>query len=79
MTGAATTPKIAVRELEKSFGRNRVLDGIDLDFRAGESLVVIGGSGTGKSVLVKCILGLLHPEAGSIRIDGVETVRLRHS
>ena len=69
--------KIAVRGLKKSFGRKRVLDGIDLDCAEGESLVVIGGSGTGKSVLVKCILGLLRPEAGSVRIDGAETVRLR--
>jgi phospholipid/cholesterol/gamma-HCH transport system ATP-binding protein len=74
---AAATPKIAVRGLRKSFGRNRVLDGIDIDFAGGESLVVIGGSGTGKSVLIKCILGLLRPDAGSIRIDGAETVRLR--
>ena len=67
------TPKISVRGLRKSFGRNRVLDGIDIDCATGESLVIIGGSGTGKSVLVKCILGLLRPEAGSICIDGVET------
>ena len=67
-------PKIAVRGLEKSFGPKRVLDGLDIECRHGESLVIIGGSGTGKSVLVKCILGLLHPEAGSIRIDGVETI-----
>jgi phospholipid/cholesterol/gamma-HCH transport system ATP-binding protein len=66
--------KIAVRGLEKSFGAKRVLDGLDLDCAAGESLVIIGGSGTGKSVFVKCILGLLDPEAGSIRIDGQETV-----
>lgn len=78
MTDAAA-PKISVRGLEKSFGRNRVLDGIDLDCAAGESLVVIGGSGTGKSVLVKCILGLLRPDRGSIRIDGVETVVLRRA
>ncbi len=78
MTDAAA-PKISVRGLEKSFGRNRVLDGIDLDCAAGESLVVIGGSGTGKSVLVKCILGLLRPDGGSIRIDGVETVVLRRA
>jgi len=71
------TPKISVRGLRKSFGRNRVLDGIDIDCATGESLVIIGGSGTGKSVLVKCILGLLRPEAGSICIDGVETVGLR--
>src|ERR1700732_3953624 len=77
MKGAApkiAAPKIAVRGVEKSFGPKRVLDGIDIDCAVGESLVIIGGSGTGKSVLVKCILGLLHPEAGSIRIDGAETV-----
>jgi phospholipid/cholesterol/gamma-HCH transport system ATP-binding protein len=70
-------PKIAVRGVEKSFGRKHVLTGIDIDCGAGESLVIIGGSGTGKSVLIKCILGLLDPDAGSIRIDGVETVGIR--
>ncbi len=75
--GSPTPAKISVRGLRKSFGRNRVLDGIDIDCGAGGSLVVIGGSGTGKSVLVKCILGLLRPDAGSVAIDGVETVRLR--
>jgi phospholipid/cholesterol/gamma-HCH transport system ATP-binding protein len=74
-----STPKISVRGLHKSFDAKRVLDGIDLDCARSESLVVIGGSGTGKSVLVKCILGLLHPEAGSIRIDGVETVGMRRA
>ena len=72
-------PKICVRGLRKSFGRNRVLDNLDIDCATGESLVIIGGSGTGKSVLVKCILGLLQPEAGSIRIDGVETTGLRRA
>jgi phospholipid/cholesterol/gamma-HCH transport system ATP-binding protein len=73
--GAASgTPKIRVRDLYKSFGRNRVLQGLDLDVGVGESVVVIGGSGTGKSVLLKCILGLLEPDAGSIEIDGRETV-----
>jgi phospholipid/cholesterol/gamma-HCH transport system ATP-binding protein len=75
MNGAA--PKIAVRGVEKSFGAKRVLDGVDIDCGVGESLVIIGGSGTGKSVLIKCILGILHPEAGSIRVDGVETVGMR--
>ena len=49
-------------------------DGLDLDIGVAESVVVIGGSGTGKSVLLKCILGLLEPEAGSIKIDGEEVV-----
>jgi phospholipid/cholesterol/gamma-HCH transport system ATP-binding protein len=79
MSGTSDTgiPKISVRGLRKSFGRNRVLDGIDIDCAARESLVVIGGSGTGKSVLVKCILGLMRPDAGSVAIDGAETARLR--
>jgi phospholipid/cholesterol/gamma-HCH transport system ATP-binding protein len=68
--------KIAVAGLKKAFGSKEVLDGIDLAVKAGESLVVIGGSGTGKSVLIKCILGILYPDAGSIRIDGAETTRL---
>ena len=69
-------PKIAVDGLHKSFGRKRVLDGLDVVCGAGESLVVIGGSGVGKSVLIKCILGLMRPDSGSIRIDGVETLGL---
>ncbi len=74
MSGAsAPVPKISVSGLEKSFGEKRVLDGVMIDVAAGESLVIIGGSGTGKSVLIKCILGLMRPEAGSIRIDGEET------
>jgi phospholipid/cholesterol/gamma-HCH transport system ATP-binding protein len=77
MTNGDPVSKISVRGLRKSFGRKRVLDGLEIDCETGKSLVIIGGSGTGKSVLVKCILGLLHPEAGSIRIDGVETVGLR--
>ncbi|HKT20216.1 MAG TPA: ATP-binding cassette domain-containing protein [Stellaceae bacterium] len=72
----SAAPKIAVRGLKKSFGPKVVLDGIDLDIRVGESVVVIGGSGTGKSVLVKSILGLLDADAGSIKIDGEEVTRL---
>ena len=72
MSGAAA--KIAIRGLTKSFGEKHVLKGVDLDLPAGRSLVVIGGSGTGKSVLLKCILGLMTPDSGSIRIDGVEVV-----
>ena len=66
----AATPKIAVRGLRKSFGRKIVLDGFDLEVASGESIVVIGGSGSGKSVFLKCLLGLLRPESGSIAVDG---------
>jgi phospholipid/cholesterol/gamma-HCH transport system ATP-binding protein len=66
------TPKIAVRGLKKAFGRKVVLDGLDIDVGIGESVVVIGGSGTGKSVLVKCIIGLMQADGGSIKIDGEE-------
>jgi phospholipid/cholesterol/gamma-HCH transport system ATP-binding protein len=66
--------KIRIRELHKRFGAKQVLDGIDLDVAEGESVVVIGGSGTGKSVLLKCVLGLLEPDRGSILIDGEEVV-----
>ena len=68
--------KIEIRGLCKAFGPKVVLDELDLDIYTGESLVVIGGSGMGKSVLLKCILGLLQPDAGSIKIDGEETVGL---
>jgi phospholipid/cholesterol/gamma-HCH transport system ATP-binding protein len=71
------TPKIRIRNLHMAFGGNRVLQGVDLDLAPGDSLVVIGGSGTGKSVLLKCILGLLAPQEGSIQIDGAEVVGLR--
>jgi phospholipid/cholesterol/gamma-HCH transport system ATP-binding protein len=68
--------KISLRGVTKSFGPKKVLRGIDLDVTPGESMVVIGGSGTGKSVLLKCILGLMQPDDGSITVDGVETVDL---
>ena len=75
----AGTPKIAVRGAKKSFGRKVVLDGLDLEIGAGESVVVIGGSGTGKSVLAKCIIGLMQADAGSVKIDGEEMVGRRAS
>ena len=76
-TAPQTTPKIRMRDLHKAFGDKVVLDGLDLDVGVGESVVVIGGSGTGKSVMLKCILGLLHPESGSVQVDGEEVVGLR--
>jgi phospholipid/cholesterol/gamma-HCH transport system ATP-binding protein len=66
----SVSPKIRVRGLRKSFGAKAVLDGVDLDVAPGSSMVVIGGSGSGKSVLLKCILGLIRPDAGRIEIDG---------
>jgi phospholipid/cholesterol/gamma-HCH transport system ATP-binding protein len=68
--------KIRIRDLRKRFGAKQVLAGVDLDVAESESVVVIGGSGTGKSVLLKCILGLLEPDHGSILIDGQEVVGL---
>jgi len=67
--------KIVLRDVAKSFGGNVVLDGLNLDIEAGESIAVIGQSGTGKSVLIKCILGLFAPDRGSILIDGEEMAR----
>ncbi len=67
------SPKISLRGVTKAFGPKKVLQGIELDVAPGESMVVIGGSGTGKSVLLKCILGLLRPDNGSIKVDGEET------
>jgi len=68
MSGAV--PKIRLRGLSKAFGPKQVLDGVDLDIRAGHGMVILGGSGSGKSVTIKCILGLIEPDAGSIEIDG---------
>jgi phospholipid/cholesterol/gamma-HCH transport system ATP-binding protein len=69
--------KLALRAVSKAFGGNQVLAGVDLDIADGESLVIIGASGTGKSVLLKCILGLVPPDAGAIRLDGTDLVGLR--
>jgi phospholipid/cholesterol/gamma-HCH transport system ATP-binding protein len=69
-------PKIRLRGLRKSFGAKLVLDGIDLDVETGTSTVIIGGSGSGKSVLIKCILGLVTPDAGTIEIDGQDIATL---
>jgi phospholipid/cholesterol/gamma-HCH transport system ATP-binding protein len=71
------TPKVELRGVRKRFGSKVVLDGLDLSLARGESLVVIGGSGTGKSVMIKCVLGILHPDAGQIFVDGKEVTRLR--
>jgi phospholipid/cholesterol/gamma-HCH transport system ATP-binding protein len=70
----AGTPKISVKGLKKSFGRKVVLNGVDVEVQKGESLVIIGASGSGKSVFLKNLLGLIRPNAGAILIDGEDMV-----
>jgi len=67
---------IEIRGLCKRFGANVVLDGVDLDVPHGKNTVVIGGSGTGKSVLIKCVVGLLRADAGEIRVDGEDVTKM---
>ncbi len=66
---------IELSGVHKSFGENRVLRGVDLLIPKGQSMVVIGGSGTGKSVLLKCVLGLVRPDRGTITLDGVDVTK----
>jgi phospholipid/cholesterol/gamma-HCH transport system ATP-binding protein len=68
--------KIRITDLHKSFGENHVLRGVHLEVRQGESMVVIGGSGSGKTVLIKCVIGLMQPDEGRIDVDGVEITSL---
>jgi len=68
---------IEIRGLKKRLGKRQVLDGVDLDVQKGETLVVLGPSGTGKSVLLKHIIGLMAPDAGSVKIDGEEIVGMK--
>ena len=69
-------PKILLDGVSKAFGPINVLDGVSLAVEPGESLAIIGQSGSGKSVTLKCILGLLQPDSGSIKVDGDEIVGL---
>lgn len=68
---------IRVRDVYKSFGSVHVLNGVNLEVKCGENMVVIGGSGTGKSVLLRCIIGLLRHDRGEIYINNLETSYLR--
>jgi phospholipid/cholesterol/gamma-HCH transport system ATP-binding protein len=70
------TAKIELQGVKKRFGPKVVLDGVDLKIDKGESVVIIGGSGTGKSVTIKSVLGILRPEAGKIFVDGKETTHI---
>ena len=74
-----TYPKIRIRNLSKSFGSNHVLRNINMDVMEGTSFVIIGGSGSGKSVLLRCILGLMTPDSGTIEIDGKNIFELPYS
>lgn len=67
---------IEIRELYKSFGQKEVLRGVNLTINKGESMVIIGGSGSGKSVLIKHIIGLLKPDKGSVFIEGLDVTKL---
>ena len=69
-------PHIVLDNVSKAFGPKQVLNGLNVSVDKGRSLVVIGGSGTGKSVMLKCILGLLRPDSGSIKVAGEEVVGL---
>ncbi len=66
---------ITLTGVTKTFGKNRVLRGVDLTIPSGQSMVIIGGSGTGKSVLLKCILGLVHHDSGTITLDGQDVTK----
>ncbi len=65
-----TPPKLQLVDIHKAFGPKKVLRGLNLDVAPGKSLVVIGGSGTGKSVAIKCAIGLIHPDKGKVLVDG---------
>ena len=71
-----TAPKISLRGVTKAFGAKQVLRGIDLDVAPAESVVVIGGSGTGKSVTIKSILGIIRPDEGTILVDGEDITHI---
>lgn len=70
------SPKIKLTDVHKRFGSKVVLDGVNLEVDAGESLVIIGGSGSGKSVTIKTILGLIAPDSGKIEVDGVDVTHM---
>ena len=77
MTAPTSVHKIQLIGVKKRFGPKVVLDGIDLTIEKGSSLVVIGGSGTGKSVMIKSVLGILNPDEGTILVDGQDVTHLR--
>jgi len=73
-----TQPIITIKNLYKSFGKNNILKGINLNLNKGEDLVILGRSGSGKSVTIKCIVGLINADKGSIKISGKEITDLKY-
>ena len=73
------TPKIALKDVHKSFGTKRVLRGVNLEVMPSESMVVIGGSGTGKSITIKSVLGLVRPDKGEVWVDDIRADKARGS
>ena len=73
----SSAPKILMQDVHKAFGPKKVLQGVSLSVNQGDSLVIIGGSGTGKSVTIKCVLGLIKPDRGKIEVDGQDVIRCK--
>lgn len=70
------TRMLEIVDLRKSFGNNHVLNGFNLELFEGENLVIMGKSGSGKSVMIKCLVGLMQPDSGSIRVMGKDITKL---
>ena len=72
-------PILKIKNLKKAFGNNKVLNGFNLKLYPGENLVIMGKSGSGKSVMIKCLVGLMHPDSGSIEIMGKDIIKLNQN
>lgn len=70
-------PILEIKNLKKSFGSNQVLNGFNMELKEGENLVIMGKSGSGKSVMIKCLIGLIEPDSGSIKVMGQEITTLK--
>jgi phospholipid/cholesterol/gamma-HCH transport system ATP-binding protein len=70
---------LEIHDLKKSFGENKVLKGFDMQLKEGENLVIMGKSGSGKSVMIKCLMGLMQPDSGDIRIMGKTVLELEQT
>ena len=77
MAPSSTPALVSYRGIWKAFGKKRIYDGLDLDIRKGEVMTIIGGSGTGKSVMLKMLIGLLYPDRGELFFDGTDVTLLK--